>query len=374
MLLLGILLGAPLGILLGLVPSFNSGFVLIFASTLGDPYLGVGLILGIDATSSIMKYLSMLNSSLEEIDENRLYKSDHSLILTALVSGITGKFIGSVVGISLLIFLQGSALKLDGMGRGLSLFLILLVWTMLLTKAKDSKLGIISLIASGLLAILATNLPINQPMFVLTSCLFSSSILKLSIEKQSRIKNPNITSFHTGVEIASGFFAGTLSAVLWGLPTSVVCKAIEEDEDKPYTIVSRKAFADSISSALGLTILLAIKGSRSAVAQNISNAHIDFNDLESVGIILTSFSLSLIGYLMFNKLMELYVAAYNITPNSFNKVIVGFTIITLLYLSNGWCIPLIGASLLLNKLIKLANAPKEINLGAISILPLIALF
>ncbi len=43
-------------------------------------------------------------------------------------------------------------------------------------------------------------------------------------------------------------------------------------------------------------------------------------------------------------------------------------------MSNGWCIPLLFASLLLNKIIRLAEAPKELNLGAISILPMMALF
>ncbi|MEH1863258.1 MAG: hypothetical protein V7L21_35820 [Nostoc sp.] len=374
MLLIGILLGAILGIVLGLIPSFNSGFVLIFASSLGDPYFAVGLILGIDSTSSIIKHLSMLNSSLEDIEENRLIKNDPSLILTALVSGMTGKLIGSFVGIGLLIFLQGSELKLDGLGRGLSVGLIILTWTFLIIKSKNKLLAIISLVTSGLLAILATNLPINQPMFVLTSCLFSSSLIQSGIKNQLKIKDPYITNFHSGVEIASGFFSGALSSILWGLPTSVVCKAIEEEEDKTHTIISRKAFGDGVSSVLGLTILLAIKGSRSAVAQNISSLKLEFNDLESIGIILTSFSLSLIGYLIFNNIMELYIKVYNLTPNFFNKGLIIVTFIILMWLSNGWCIPLIGASLLLNKLIKLAEAPKELNLGAISILPMIALF
>ncbi len=374
MLLIGILLGSLLGIVLGLIPSFNSGFVLIFASSLGDPYFAVGLILGIDATASIMKHLSMLNSSLEDMEENKLYKSDPSLILTALTSGMTGKFIASFVGIGLLIFLQGSSLKLDGMGRALCIGLILGIWVILLIKSKGKELAIISLVTSGLLAILATNLPINQPMFILTSCLFSSSLIKSGLENQPKIKDPHITSFHTGVEIASGFFAGALSSVLWGLPTSVVCKAIEEEEDKPHTIISRKAFADGVSSTLGLTILLAIKGSRSAAAQSISSLNIEFNDVESIGIILTSFSLSLVGYLMFNNIMELYIAIYNLTPTFFNKGLVVVTFCMLMWLSNGWCIPLILASLLLNKLIKLAEAPKELNLGAISVLPIIALF
>ena len=77
---------------------------------------------------------------------------------------------------------------------------------------------------------------------------------------------------------------------------------------------------------------------------------------------------------MFNSIMDLYINIHNLVPNFFNRGIVVSTFITLMWLSNGWCIPLIGASLMLNKLIKLAGAAKELNLGALAILPMMALF
>ncbi|MEH1960915.1 MAG: hypothetical protein V7L05_13730 [Nostoc sp.] len=374
MLLIGIALGSLLGIILGLVPSFNIGFAYLFATTLKDPYFAVGLIIGVDSTSSIMKHLSMLNSSSEE-DASELYKTDASLILTSLASGMSGKFIGSAVGIGLIIFLQGSEMKLDGLGKCLSIFLILAVWLILAGfKSKNPKLAIASLVASCLLALVATNLPINQPMFVLTSCMFSSTLFKTLTEKQDKLKDPYITSFHEGVEIVSGFFAGALCSILWGLPTSVVCKAVEEDYDKPHTIISRKAFADGVTSSLGLTIFLVLQGNKNALASNLGSLHIQFNDVENVGIIATSLSLSFVGYLMFNNIMDLHIKIYNIMPNVINKFILALIFITLIYLSNGWCIPLLGTSLLLNKLIRLAEAPKELNLGALAILPMMTLF
>ncbi|PHM11698.1 hypothetical protein CK516_00970 [Nostoc sp. 'Peltigera malacea cyanobiont' DB3992] len=374
MLLTGILLGAGLGIILGLVPSFNIGFAYLFATTLKDPYFAVGLIIGVDSTSSIMRHLSMINSASEE-DASELYKHDTSLILTSLASGMSGKFIGSAVGIGLLIFLQGSEMKLDGLGRAMSVIMVVGIWSLLIVfKSKNYKLAIASLVASSLLALVTTNLPINQPMFVLASCMFSSTLFKSVLEKQGKIKDPHITSFHEGIEIASGFFAGALSSILWGLPTSVVCKAMQEDHDKPHTIISRKAFADSVSSSLGLTIFLVISRSKSALTSNLSSLHLKFNDVENVGIILVSLSLSLVGYLIFNNIMDLYIKVSNVIPGMINKLIPLLTIGTLVYMSNGWCIPLIGASLLLNKVIRLAEAPKELNLGALSILPMMALF
>lgn len=77
---------------------------------------------------------------------------------------------------------------------------------------------------------------------------------------------------------------------------------------------------------------------------------------------------------MFNNIMIWYINVHNLVPNFLNKGIIIATFIVLMWLSNGWCIPLIAASLLLNKLIKLAGAPKELNLGALSILPMMALF
>lgn len=373
MLFIGLLLGSFLGIILGLVPGFNIGFAFLFATTIEDSYFAVGLILGIDATSSIMRHLSMLNSTSDE-DENKLCKADNSLILTALLGGMSGKVFGSFVSIGLLIFLQGSLLKLDGMGKGLSLGLIILMWVLLITRTKNPKLGILSLICSCILAVLATNLPINQPMFVLTSCMFSSSLLKSFTEKEVKIKPSSIPSYHNGVEIAQGFFAGCLSSIMWGLPTSVVCKAIEEDYDKPHTIISRKAFADGVRGVLGLTIFLTIQGSKNALASNLTSLNVKFNDVENIGIIGVSFSLSLIAYLIFNSIMDIYIALYNIMPYLFNKGILIITFITLIYMSNGWCLPMFVASLLVNKLVRLAEAPKELNLGAISILPMMALF
>ncbi|MEH2044092.1 hypothetical protein [Nostoc sp.] len=376
MLFTGILLGAFSGIILSLVPGFNIGFAFIFATTIEDSYFAVGLILGIDSTASIMRHLNMLNSIIEE-DENKLCKTDPSLILTSLVGEMSGKFFGSFVSIGLLIFLQGSLLKLDGVGKSFSLFMVLIVWTLLIMfKCKNQKLGILSLLCSGLLAILTINLPIDQPMFVLTSCMFSSNLLKTFTEKTSTIKNPKISSFHDGVEIAGGLFAGCLSSILWGLPTSVVCKSIEEKYDKPHTIVSRKSFADGVSGVLGLTIFFTIQGSKSPLASNISNfnSQIQFNDIENIGIIGISFSLSLIGYLIFNNIMNIYITIYNKIPAIASKGVLMLTGVALIYMSNGWCIPLLIASLLLSKLIRLAEAPKELNLGALSILPMMALF
>ncbi|MCC5668853.1 hypothetical protein LC653_34620 [Nostoc sp. CHAB 5784] len=204
--------------------------------------------------------------------------------------------------------------------------------------------------------------------------MFSSNLLKTFTEKEVYIKKPQINTFHNGVEIAQGFFAGCLSSIMWGLPTSVVCKAIEEDYDKPHTIISRKAFADGVRGVLGLTIFLTIQGSKSALASNLTSLNVKFNDVENIGIIGVSFSLSLIAYLIFNSIMDIYIAVYNVMPSLFNKGILIITFITLIYMSDGWCIPLLFASLLLNKIIKLADAPKELNLGAISILPMMALF
>lgn len=373
MLIFGILIGAIAGVVLGLIPGFNIGFSFLFAITLPDPYFAVGLILGIDSTSSIMKHLNLLNADIDE-DENRLTKQDNSLIYTSLVSSMSGKFLGSFVSVGLIIFLGDSVLKLDGLVRALSLCMIMFVWGMLIWRSKDKFLALIALAGSALIAILCSNLPINQPMFVLTSCMFSTYTLRGLVEANSKIRIKSINQYHNGVEIAQGFFAGALSSVLWGLPTSVICKSMEEDFDKPHNLISRKAFADGVNAVLGLTIFLTVGGYKIALASNLSRLNLQFNSTESVGIVIISLALSLLGYILFNPMLAMYLSIQNWMPGIINKGIIVLTLATILILSKFWAIALIPTCLMLQNLIRLANAPKEVALGALSILPLLALF
>ena len=65
----------------------------------------------------------------------------------------------------------------------------------------------------------------------------------------------------------SDYLAGAISGMLWGLPTSVVCKIQETGLDTPATKVSRSAVADATASCIGLTLLMGLGRGRGAANQ-----------------------------------------------------------------------------------------------------------
>lgn len=374
MLIIGILLGSVLGIILSLVPGFDLGFVflIVTSSSSNNPQFGIGLILGIEATECIMNHLNMLSSN-----DSKDKDEKDSLLYTSLLNSIAGKFFGCFVGICLIIFLQNNDLKLEGFTKGLPIVINIGIWIIFITeKSKNKKLATITLISAGLLTFLSSNLEIKESIFTLLSCLFADRLLKSIKENTKKItlSTPTIINYHTGIEILSGFFNGALAAFLWGLPTSVLSAVTKEDNDKPHKTVGKKSFAKSVRSALGLTLILTITSSKGMLGHSISGFHTSFNQVEAIGILGVSFSLSLIGYLLFDRILPVYISIYNFIPNNLiNKTITIGTIITIFIMSHGWCIPMGLAGLMLTKLNKAADAPRELSLSALAIIPIINL-
>lgn len=373
--ILGILIGSVLGIILGLVPGFNIGFVFLFSLTIPDPEFACGLIIGIDATSASVKALNILSGVNEEELPDGVSKVDDKVNLAwcNIVNYTTGKILGCFLGAVLLFYVGESSFKIELFHKGLAIGYSLIIWGALINQSKNKKLaGIISvIIITVTLLTIQLNIPSNMSMFVLVSAMFVGGSLKNL--KKTKIKVSK-TETKEVTQNPRGILAGMLSAFLWGLPVSAVCKGLKEEKDSIQSEVAMNSVANGISSAVGLTILMVTGGARSAAATSAATLDIQFNMLETIGILGISALLSVVAYLLFEDIMKIYILIYNCVPSVLNIVIVIGSISYLTYVSSGWFIVLGITSLLIQKLIRLAEAPKELSLIAISILPLISIF
>ncbi|BAY22156.1 hypothetical protein NIES2100_19190 [Calothrix sp. NIES-2100] len=371
----GLLIGSVVGIILGLIPGFNIGFILLASLSIPDPQLACGLIIGIDATSSGIKAISLLTGNRDEEFPDKLQNNSQpiNLVWTNISSYTTGKILGCFIGSFLILGIGKTAFQITEVHKGLAIAISLGIWIEISRLSKDKKLTVLSLIITSILSVLVINLPIEQPMFILVSSLFiGNSLQSLFHYKKIELNSTEPTEYI--IQSWDGILAGLLSSMLWGLPTNAMCRLMDEGEDKPEIVAARGAIADGIASSIGLAILLCTGGARSAAASQAALLNLDFGRWESVGILGASCVLSLLVYLMFDNLIKIFIVIHNSLPYVVNILIVLLTISILTLLSNGWFIIIAITSLLTNKLIRLAGAPKESNLIAIAILPIMNLF
>jgi hypothetical protein len=215
-------------------------------------------------------------------------------------------------------------------------------------------------------------------MFVIASSLFSVNLINTFRYKPEQIKLTNDDCYCNTKgkgwnTIIEGSIAGIASAFLWGLPTNAVCRLFE-DNDAAEIKVSRHAVADAVASIGGITILLTTGGARSAAASSAAAFNENFHHTEvAVILFIITILTGIIGY-NWNTIMEVYSAIHNKTPHLISKITVIGTVIALMVMSHGLFIITALICLMINKWTKVAEAPRELSLSSIGVLPILSLF
>lgn len=372
-LVIGIITGSILGIFFSLIPGFNIGFAWLAAPFLpGEPRFVIGLIIGVDLTTSSLKHLHLLNSKhRDDLDEDITNNTNKQQLCTeSFFSYYMTKIV--VGGASIFMMLVG-ALDTFEWGiytRSATVIVGVGVWLTIIQMSKHWKIATIAFILYGVFSLLTVKLPIQQPMFVLASSLFSANFINEIRFKPEKIKLTELDFSKVGYE-ANGIIAGAISGMLWGLPTSVVCKILETGVDTPAKKVSRSAVADATASCIGLTLLMGFSGSRSASNQAAASFKEVFHSQEIAFVFVIIIILTQIIYSFWQPIMSTYAAIHNNTPHLIKQVSVVGTVTSLVIFSNGMFLLTSLSALMLNKMTKLAEAPKELSLCPIGILPLV---
>jgi hypothetical protein len=376
-LVIGICIGSVLGIFFSLIPGFNIGFAWLAAPLLpGEPRFVVGLIIGIDLTTSTLKHLHLLNSKhRDDLDEDITNSTDkQQLCTTSFFSYYLTKIVVSIATIFMMLV---GALDTFDWGihtKGLTVIIGVGIWLTIIQMSRHWKIATIAFVMYGVFSLLTVKLPITQPMFVLASSLFSANFINEIRFKPEKIKLTELNfSVGKAMPFIPGIIAGTISGMLWGLPTSVVCKIQETELDTPTTKVSRNAVADATASCIGLTLLMGFSGSRSAANQAASSFKEVFHSQEIAFVFVIIIILTQVVYSLWQPIMTTYAAIHNSTPHFIKKVSVVCTVVSLVMFSNGMFLLTSLSALMLNKITKIAEAPRELSLSPIGILPLVSI-
>lgn len=370
-LLIGIAIGSILGIFISFIPGFNMGFAWLAAPIIPNARFAIGLIIGVDLSTSSLKHLHLLHSkNRDDLDEDITANTNKQQLCQESFFSyyMTKVVVGLGLMISLLMF-GSDELRLEEV-RHLTLFVSLSIWTYLIQQAKHWKVALIAFIGYGVFSLLTIQLPIQQPMLVLASSLFSANFINEIRYKSEKISLVEIDFTKVGYQI-NGMIAGAISGFLWGLPTSVVCKMLETETDTPESKVSRVAVADAFSSCIGLALLMAFGGSRSAANQAASSFKENFHSSEIAFVMFITVVIIQIIYCLWKPLMSIYVTIHNNTPHFIRQLSIVGTVTSLVIFSNGMFLVTSLIALMLNKINKIAEAPRELSLSPIGILPLV---
>lgn len=370
-LLVGIFVGSILGIFISFIPGFNMGFAWLAAPIIPNARFAIGLIIGVDLSTSSLKHLHLLHSQhRDDLDEDITSNTNKQQLCQESFFSyyMTKVVVGLGLTISLVMF-GSDELRLDDV-RQLTLIVSVGIWMYLIEQAKHWKVALIAFIGYGVFSLLTIQLPIQQPMLVLASSLFSANFINEIRYKSEKINLVEVDFAKTKYEI-NGMIAGAISGFLWGLPTSVVCKMLETEKDTPEHKISRNAVADAFSSCIGLALLMAFGGSKSAANQAAASLKENFHSSEIAFVMFITVVIIQIIYLLWKPLMSIYAAVHNSTPHFIKQLSVIGTVTSLVVFSNGMFLVTSLIALMLNKINKIAEAPRELSLSPIGILPLI---
>jgi hypothetical protein len=372
-LVIGLVVGLVLGIFCSLIPGFNMGLGYLLAPFIPGPRFAIGILIGIDITSSSLKHLSLLHSKhREDIDENITQDTNKAeLMYTSMMSYLMMKaaWYGAL---GFAILTQGTNILDIELVRQLSAVLGMGLWILLIYASKDWKVAAIGLGFYIVFTLLIVELPIQRPIFVLASSLFSVNLINEFRYKPEKIENAeyvNPKEFKF-----SGLWAGLVSGFLWGLPTNAVCRLLQEENESPSATVSRHAIADAVASATGLGLLLTLGRSSNAVAFSIPSIKEVFSSAECFWLLTTLGVFNIILIYWWGDITNIYVSIHNKTPHFVLRLIILLTVGSLTMLFNGWFFVIALIGLILNKILKIAEAPRELAWSPIGILALVKLF
>lgn len=368
-LIVGLIIGLVLGILCSLIPNFNIGLGYLIVPLIPAPRFAIGLVIGVDITSSSLKHLSLLHSKhREDLDENITQDTNKNELMYSSIFSYQLIKSGWLATLAIAILTQGTKILDIELVRQLSLCIGIGLWLLLISASKHWKVATISFFFYIVFSLVIVELPIKQPILVLASSLFSVNLINEFRYKPERIEN---AEYHDPKEFKlGGIWAGLVSGFLWGLPTNAVCRLLQEENESPSATVSRHAVADAVASATGLAILLTLGGSRTAAATSIANFKEVFGNAECFWLLTTLAVFNFILLIWWQDIVKVYVSIHNKTPHFAIRLTILSTVISLTMLSHGWFFITALIALMLRKITSIAEAPRELSLSPIGILPL----
>jgi hypothetical protein len=251
----------------------------------------------------------------------------------------------------------------------------LFVWVSLISLAKHKWIAIVAFLAYCSFSWIAKDLSIQQPMFVIVSSLFSANLINQFRYKPELIKvESKYTETKCGWdEMTSGAISGLLSAFLWGLPTNVVCRVFEKENESAALKIARGAVADAVASIGGLSVLMAVGRARSVASSNLVVFKANFHYTEVAFILFIIVILNSIIASNWEPIMKIYAAIHNRTPHLVTRITVILTVAILIVISNGLFPVTSLICLMINKLTRIAEAPRELSLSSLLFIPIIGI-
>jgi len=368
-LVIGLIVGLVLGILCSLIPNFNIGLGYIIVPLIPAPRFAIGLVIGIDITSSSLKHLSLLHSKhREDLDESITQDTNKNELMYSSMFSYQLVKAGWLATLGFAILTQGTKILDIELVRQLSVCIGIGLWVLLISASKHWKVAAISFFFYIVFSLVVVELPIKQPILVLASSLFSVNLINEFRYKPERIEN---AEYHDPKEFRlEGIWAGLISGFLWGLPTNAVCRLLQEENESSSATVSRHAVADAVCSATGLAILLTLGGSRTAAATSVADFKEVFGNAECFWLLTTLSAFNFILLIWWQDIVKVYVSIHNNTPHFGIRLTILSTVVSLTVLSHGWFFVTALIALMLRKITSIAEAPRELSLSPIGILPL----
>jgi hypothetical protein len=216
-LIVGLIVGLVLGILCSLIPGFNMGLGYLLAPFIPAPRFAIGLVIGVDITSSSLKHLSLLHSKhREDLDDNITQNTNKNELMYSSMFSYQLVKAGWLAALGFAILTQGTKILDIELVRQLSVCIGVGLWVLLISASKHWKAATLGFVFYVVFTLLIVELPIKQPIFVLASSLFSVNLINEFRYKPEKIEN---AEYHDPKEFRlEGIWAGLVSGFLWGLP------------------------------------------------------------------------------------------------------------------------------------------------------------
>lgn len=384
--LLGIFLGVLLGMLTGFIPGLNLGIFFLFAYNYG---LNNSFLVFLFMTSAIINGLvsqTTLLTPVAQAADPALVTPMQKLIARgegyktvahAYFSYASGVGFVLVAGLALLltdhIYILGDSLEYISF----SAVIAIIMWGLIIYHSENKLAAIIvlALVAiTGWLTI--TKFPVNS-MFIMATAIFGfgfgSTIKPAPIPTQDKSVCPKCYwSIHH-------FILGIVGGWLIGLPTSALVSALQVDPtevNNPYEYkVANTALAQGASLGVSLILVLTNSGARDTASTYIDYLKVEIDPLQSIALLIIGIVLICLLCDNFEKIADFYLAIIQrINPSFIKSGILLLNLLTVLFFTGFAGIPLVCVGLGIGKLISTAKLPQGLSLGAISLIPIVALF
>ncbi len=388
MIIIGLLLGAFIGIIGGILPGITSTLLVFVISLLGLPgEFIISFVIGSEATSGMVKLLGLINPSVigEQVYVQRaaatIASSGNAVktIADSAFAYLLIKVVFTLAGSLLLCSDLGSFLKVGMTYQGLIIPFSVFLWGAVLFQSERKLLTGMLLIISIAVGLMVSRWQGANQTYSLIVALIgignAMSALETMQDKPNKSKaKPKETSIHYSYVPISGVVAGWVSTIFMGIPGSALMSVVDQERD-PHKRVIKGAVLEASTSALNMTMMLGNLGSRSAGA-TIGGAAMEGATSVPMIIGYGLFTLAFTG-LMYSWLPSLTAKYMQFNNELGNKVggsiSILISIISVVCISGPLAIPLLMIGYGMSHMIKEHELNPVIPLIALSALPIAGL-